>query len=279
MSTPRRQATAAALFFPADNPSIPQPVAGTRCVLRLVALLLLGLPAMVGGASDQVRTGIGYRTIKSFQPKYEIRPDRSVELRICFNWSCARTDTLTFSARDMAQVIEQMGLCPATTKALHDRLQRLRIGIWQMQLLAQKYQPLLANDRAGNEEDREVEGRTDCVDNASNTTTYLRILQDLAALPGWSVAAPRTRNPLPLDEVHWTAVVKDRNDGRQWSVDSWYRPHGHLPFVMPLADWLDEQKAWEPPFDKLNPYPRFIDDLCDAPSHAGVSHDSRAPAF
>ena len=65
------------------------------------------------------------------------------------------------------------------------RLQRVRIGIWQMELLAQKRQPLLANDLAINDFDAAVEGRMDCVDNSSNTTTYFHILRDI----GESVSA------------------------------------------------------------------------------------------
>lgn len=235
-----------------------------------MALALSMLPVLAMATSDQVRSGLGYRTIKGFQPNYEIHTDGSVDLHICFNWSCARNQALTFSKQDMAQVIDKMKLCGRIPKSLHDRLQRIRIGIWQMELLAQKYQPLLATDREGNDFDRDAPGRMDCVDNASNTTTYLRILEDLTALPGWIVQEPQTRNPLPLDEVHWTAVVKALDDGQLWSIDSWYRPNGNLPFVMPMQDWLDNKRAWNPPYEKNNPYPKFIDDLCDSPTHAGV---------
>jgi hypothetical protein len=126
----------------------------------------------------------------------------------------------------------------------------------------------LANDRAINDQDQYVQGRTDCVDNSSNTTTFLHILRDLAALSGWSVQPPQVRDLFLLFQVHWTAVVADRKSGIQWSVDSWYRPHGHLPFVMPLSDWQDRKKGWESPFDTLNPYPRWINELCE-PSGVG----------
>lgn len=194
-------------------------------------------------------------------PEYRIHPDGSVTLRICFNWSCSSRETLTFTAEDLSVVTQQMAYCGG--KALYDRLQRIRIGIWQMELLAQKYQPLLAKDRAINDQDQNVQGRTDCVDNSSNTTTFLHILQDFSALPGWSVRPPQVRDLFLLSQVHWTAVVADQKSGKQWSVDSWYRPHGHLPFVLPLLDWQDGKKGWKFPFDKLNPYPRFINELCE----------------
>ena len=193
-------------------------------------------------------------------PEYRINPDGSIKLRICFNWSCARKKIVTFSAEDMAGVTQQMAQCSG--KTLYERLQRIRIGIWQMELLAQKYLPVLGNDRELNEQDRDVDGRTDCVDNTSNTATFLRIFQDISELTGWSVDSPQVRDLLSITDVHWTAVVLDQQSGGRWSVDSWFRSHGHLPFVLPLSDWIAKKKGWEPPFERFNPYPRYINELC-----------------
>lgn len=144
---------------------------------------------------------------------------------------------------------------------MHERLQRLRIGIWQMETLAQKYQPLLANDDAINTKDGGLEGRMDCVDNVSNTTTYLRVLQEMDLIPGWSLAPPQVRDLFSFD-VHWTAVIVDTKRRQRWSVDSWLRPNGHLPFVMPLADWSRGELPWEAPFSRRNSYPSQIEQLC-----------------
>jgi hypothetical protein len=195
--------------------------------------------------------------------EYQIHPNGSVTLRICFDWSCASKETMTFTASEMALVEQRMATCGRAS--LHDRLQQVRIGIWQMELLAQKYQPLLTNDRAINDFEVATRGRMDCVDNSSNTTTYLKILRDLGALPGWTVSAPRVRKRFDINAVHWTAVIVDNDSGRRWSIDSWFRPNGHLPMVMPLRHWLDEQKGWEPPFARLNPTPSVIHELCDGP--------------
>jgi len=169
---------------------------------------------------------------------------------------------MTFTPHDMDVSKKRMATCSGTT--LNDRLQRVRIGIWQMELLAQKYQPLLANDRAINDFEASVQGRMDCVDNSSNTTTYLHVLNDIGELDGWTVSSPRVRNRFDVSAVHWTAVLRDTASERLWSVDSWYRPNGHLPMVLPLQDWFDEQKGWEPPFEVMNATPRSIYELCDA---------------
>jgi hypothetical protein len=203
-------------------------------------------------------------------PEYRLGTDGSVALRICFNSSCARTEVISFTAADMSQVSRQLALCPSDELA--DRLQRVRIGIWQMGKLAQKYLPMLANDREVNDREYGVEGRTDCVDNASNTTTYLHILSALGQLPAWTVEAPNVRSPFDLNAVHWTAVVRDQSTGEQWVVDSWFRPNGNLPFVLPLANWKSAQKGWVPPFDVLNRNPRYSNELCArTPAAASLS--------
>jgi hypothetical protein len=64
-------------------------------------------------------------------------------------------------------------------------------------------------------------------------------------------------------EVHWTAVLIDQESELPWSIDSWYRPNGHLPMVMPLKSWMDGKKGWEEPYERLNSTPHSAYDLCD----------------
>jgi hypothetical protein len=217
---------------------------------------------LVGAASSQLIVDDAQGSVSSpLAPEYLIDRDGSVTLRICFNWSCASRQTMTFTPNDMALLKRPMALCPGAS--LHDRLQHVRIGIWQMELMAQKYQPLLANDLAINDFDAEVEGRMDCVDKTSNTTTYLHILRDIGELAGWTVSSPKVRSPLDITSVHWTAVIIDTESGLPWSIDSWFRPNGHLPLVMPLPSWIAEKKAWEPPFETINSAPHSIHELCN----------------
>lgn len=197
---------------------------------------------------------------RPLSPQYRIKADGSVVLRLCFNSSCARTEMLTFSVADMEKVKGQLAYCPG--QDLYDHLQRIRLAVWQMEVLAQKYEPLLANDREVNDREYGVDGRMDCVDNASNTTTYLAVLSDLGQLPSWRVEAPSVRKPFSLNAVHWTAVLKDEATGKKWAVDSWFRPNGHLPYVLPLNIWKAETQGWLPPYDTLNPFPQTSNEIC-----------------
>lgn len=211
--------------------------------------------------ASEVTEETSLATSRPLAPEYRVHVDGSVTQRVCFNWSCTSRQRLTLTAADMTEVARQMALCSGD--GLHDRLQRLRIGIWQMEALAEKYEPLLANDEAVNDRDQMLEGRMDCIDNASNTTTYLHVLSDLGLLPGWTLGAPRVRHRFS-DLVHWTAVVTDSRDDDSWSVDTWLRPNGHLPFVMPLGDWKSDKVPWDPPFAGWNPTPRYSNQFCGA---------------
>ena len=215
-------------------------------------MVCLAAPSVAAGQTST-------SSARPLAPDYRIHGDGAVTQRVCFNWSCASSERLTFTTADMAEVARQMALCPGN--GLHDRLQRLRIGIWQMEVLAQNYQPLLANDEAINDLDWGLDGRMDCIDNASNTMSYLHVLRDLGLVPGWSIEAPKVRDRFSL-AVHWTAVVADRRGGEDWAVDSWFRPNGHLPFVLPVADWVSGAIPWHPPLSALNPYPRYSSQLC-----------------
>ena len=222
--------------------------------------LVIGHSGMADAAASQQLFRGDYGSSAPLSPEYTIDQDGSVTLRICFNWSCARKRTMTFTPDDVALLKSQMAICRG--KGLEDRLQRVRIGIWQMELLAQKYLPSLANDLAINDFEAGVDGRTDCVDNATNTTTYLHILQGIQELDGWQVSSPKVRNLFDVTSVHWTAVIIDTESKTPWSVDSWYRPNGHLPMIMPLASWIAEKKGWEPPFNRMNATPHSVYDLC-----------------
>jgi hypothetical protein len=254
-----------ASFWQACDTSV---VAGMRIGPAVIGLfaVLLSHTNLVYASSSSASSFDGDRKSVSIPlpPEYVINRDGSVTLRICFNWSCALRQTMTFTPDDIALLKMRMAACPGTS--LHDRLQQVRIGIWQMELLAQKYQPLLANDLPINDFEAAIPGRTDCIDNASNTTTYLHILREIGELTGWKVSSPRVRSRFDLAAAHWTAVIINTETGRPWSVDSWYRPNGHLPMVMPLRSWIDKKKGWEPPFQDINSVPDSIDELCNTQS-------------
>ena len=193
-------------------------------------------------------------------PAYEIFDDGSAAIAVCYNASCAQRTRVTLGKTDFADVERHLAVC--AEGGLHNRLQRVRIAVWRMEALVERQLPALANDLPVNHDEFGVDGRTDCVDNATNTTTYLQVLRDLGMFSDWTIDTPRIRQRFNIERVHWTATIIDSESGTRWTVDSWYRPNGHLPFVMEFESWRAEKLGWEEPFARLNRTPEDSRELC-----------------
>jgi hypothetical protein len=98
------------------------------------------------------------------------------------------------------------------------------------------------SDAGRNRPDPNQATQLDCIDEAVNTTTYLRLI-DAAGLLQWhDVALPAHREAEFLD-FHNTAAVVSKDDGVAWAVDSWFGPNGAPASVVPLDAW---RSGWEP---------------------------------
>jgi len=100
-----------------------------------------------------------------------------------------------------------------------------------------------AGDKGGNWKGLGLPGQMDCIDESTNTTIYLRMLQKYGLMRWHSVADRVTRWSL-FSLPHTTAVIMERGGVERWAVDSWFRDNGEPPFVLPLELWKD---GWRPP--------------------------------
>lgn len=89
-------------------------------------------------------------------------------------------------------------------------------------------------------------GQMDCIDEATNTTVYLRMLQDDGLLRFHTLGQRTTRGYFRLlpGPPHSTAVIRETASGARYAVDSWFLDNGQPPFIVPLAKW---KAGWEPP--------------------------------
>lgn len=84
----------------------------------------------------------------------------------------------------------------------------------------------------------------DCVDESTNTTTYLAMMQNDRLLKFHQVQQPTYRTPMTTMGTgkywpHFTAVMTDKKTGVAWAVDSWARDNGFPAEIIPLKDWVD----------------------------------------
>ena len=78
----------------------------------------------------------------------------------------------------------------------------------------------------------------DCIDEATNTTSLLRLLAERGLLKHHRVEHPSARGFF-LDGryPHNTAVLAEAAGRAKWAVDSWPRANGEAPVIQPLSEW------------------------------------------
>lgn len=86
----------------------------------------------------------------------------------------------------------------------------------------------------------------DCVDESTNTTVYLALLEKRGHLRFHSIEGPTTRVPL-IDYMgrwpHQTAVISEKETGKFYAVDSWFHDNGKPAEIVTLRRW---KAGWKP---------------------------------
>jgi hypothetical protein len=83
-------------------------------------------------------------------------------------------------------------------------------------------------------------GCMDCIDEAVNTTTYLRLLEERGLLRFHEVMQKAFRGPFQLD-THYAGQIRQRDTGDLYVVDSWFLANGWPPYVQKTSEWIAKQ--------------------------------------
>ena len=153
------------------------------------------------------------------------------ELSVCFNYGCSTAAALSLSASEIRNIA---ALFEAADDAEGERAS-IAAAVAMLHDLAATRTPT-RNDRPGNFDDELVSGRMDCIDHASNSTTYLKFLHARGWLKHHRVLPPLRRAPWLLD-VHWGARIAD-DQGLEFAVDSWKTKRGLPVPIIPLNAWM-----------------------------------------
>ncbi len=80
-------------------------------------------------------------------------------------------------------------------------------------------------------------GQLDCVDESTNTTTFLVLLRERGWLAHHDVLPPRWRTRGLVFDPHRTARIVERETGERFAVDSWVGAAGEAPAIQREAGW------------------------------------------
>jgi hypothetical protein len=94
-----------------------------------------------------------------------------------------------------------------------------------------------SNDKARNSGTGEP-GQMDCIDESTNTTSYLKLFEQKGWLK-WHRVEERAVRRRFIFRSHWTAVIKENSSNQLYAIDSWYRDNGQEPVISTLEEWLE----------------------------------------
>lgn len=148
---------------------------------------------------------------------------------------CHRRVETTFevSAEDWEEIAELFSPPPGSAR---DERLRIRRAVALLEQIAGHQHPTYRDWRMDEINPAGI-GCMDCIDEAVNTTTYLRLLEERDLLQFHEVMAKAFRGPLQLD-THYAGQIRQRDTGELYVVDSWFLANGWPPYVQKTSDWL-----------------------------------------
>jgi hypothetical protein len=198
--------------------------------LAITAIVFALQPALAGQAYDEL-----YRLYD-----YPKALERSA-VPVCFHHGCESVERVSLTDAQWRQVARHFE--PAAADAAGER-EQIRRAIAAMESITGDLAGT-SGDLAGNLASiGTLEPQMDCIDESSNTTTYLTLFEQ-AGLLRWHSVEPRVSRGYLIwgGWPHSTAMIRDRQTGRQWVVDSWFGDNGEPPEVVELDIWKD---GWKP---------------------------------
>ena len=157
---------------------------------------------------------------------------KSGSVNVCFNYGCKSRQKVPLKGKGWKQVARVFAK-PARTAEKERQAIRKAVGLME-QFVGKR--TVTSADKARNS-NTGVRGSMDCIDESTNTTTYLRLFEKRGWLKWHKVKPRKKRSPFIFDE-HWTAVIETKKGGEQYAVDSWFFDNGKPAYVVPLKDWL-----------------------------------------
>ena len=201
------------------------------CARGAAAVLL----ALLAGACTHERKGpVGQHYLD-----FATRPPRNNTVYVCHAYGCRKQTPFRFTDEDIAALKTLMAKTrKADTPAEERRAIAYAIGWMERR----------TGDVIGTKADRPgmdfaASGdptQQDCVDEATNTTSYLLILERNGFLRHHVVGTPFSKENLLRGVAgwpHWTAVIKEHVGGQKWAVDSWIYANGENPAVVESEKW------------------------------------------
>lgn len=171
--------------------------------------------------------------------QFKATPPDGNTVTVCHAYTCRQQTRVNFPPSAMAEVKKLMEDTKKADTPFEERRAVAYAVAWFETYVGKKIGT--SADRAG----MEYEGpgdptQQDCVDEATNTTSYMMVLEQNGLLKYHKVGAPFSKENLLRGVAgwpHWTAVLIEQDNGQHWAGDSWIYPNGENPAVVETEKW------------------------------------------
>jgi hypothetical protein len=158
---------------------------------------------------------------------------------VCHAYGCQMQTPVKFGPQQIQEIAELMRKTKKADTPFEER-RAIAYAIGWME----RY----TGDIIGTKDDRpgmDFEGsgdptQQDCVDEATNTTSYMLVLQSNGLIKRHTVGRPFSKGNILLgvsNWPHWTAVLWENDNHQKWAVDSWIYANGENPVVIEAEKW------------------------------------------
>lgn len=196
-----------------------------------------GLLLLILSACSQGKT----QNHEIYLHKKGLETPRAAHFQHCHGYGCRHISDVSLSAEDRRAIKAVFTPRPATPDKERMAVAQA-IGVFETRV----------GEATGTDSDirgtfRKLGPRQlDCVDESTNTTIYLSILQESGLLRFHEIEAPTTRLPV-IDYwgrwPHQTAVIRETGSKTRYAVDSWFHDNGAPAEIIPLDKW---KSGWKP---------------------------------
>ena len=189
------------------------------------------------------KTG-GSGNVKLHYMQFDATPPEGNKVVVCHAYSCKMQTPYTFSQQDLAEIAAIMKKVKRDDTSFEER-RAISYAIAAMETtvgnkLGIKDRPGMQWGAAGKP------SQQDCVDEATNTTSYLLVLQANGLIKQHTVERTMSKDKLVKGMLtlrpvkywpHFAAVLQEKATGQKWAVDSWLLANGENPAVVKVEDW------------------------------------------
>lgn len=212
-------------------------------LFRMVTSIRLAVVAaalLLGGCTYEQNRSVG-----AHFNAFNTEPPRGSSVTVCHAYGCKKRTRVHLSGDDMAAIKQLMD-----EKRTVDNAERERIAVaYAVGWLERRVGAVTGTsaDRAG----MELFGpgdptQQDCVDEATNTTSYLVLLHSHGLIKYHTIGTPFAKENLTRGIAgwpHWTAVLNESSSGQRWAVDSWIYANGENPAIVEAEHWYIDDLA------------------------------------